>query len=170
MTSLSNFFGVALFLLSSLVTGPSFMWISSLVLELWQFSFIRDWPEIGNTTVRVLPNIWRLRRVRDTKFNPSFFDEMLLNAAKCQGYSFYRFWVIKGKPTGGKITPTQIRVKALETIQTSFLWYNTNSKTKHKTIGKNFGEEDLNKALWRLLSRVENHFFVPAKVGVQSFI
>ena len=30
---------------------------------------------------------------------------MLLNSAKCQGYSFYRFWVIKGKPTGGKITP-----------------------------------------------------------------
>ena len=43
---------------------------------------------------------------------------MLLNAAKCQGYSFYRFWVVKGKPKGGKITPpphththTQIRVK-----------------------------------------------------------
>ena len=29
---------------------------------------------------------------------------MLLNPAKCQGYSFYHFWVIKGKPTGGKIT------------------------------------------------------------------
>ena len=25
---------------------------------------------------------------------------MLLNAVKCQGYFFYRFWVIKGKPTG----------------------------------------------------------------------
>ena len=46
MTSTSNFFDVVLFLLSSLVTGPSFMSISSLVLELWQFSFIRDWPEI----------------------------------------------------------------------------------------------------------------------------
>ena len=31
---------------SSLFTGPSFMSISSLVLVLWQFSFIRDWPEI----------------------------------------------------------------------------------------------------------------------------
>ena len=31
---------------------------------------------------------------------------MLLNAAKSQGYSFYRFWVIKRKPTGGKITPS----------------------------------------------------------------
>ena len=40
------FFDVVLYLLSSLVTGPSFMSISSLVLELWQFSFARDWPEI----------------------------------------------------------------------------------------------------------------------------
>ena len=41
-----QFFDVALFLLSSLVTGPSFMSISSLVLELWQFPFIRGWQEI----------------------------------------------------------------------------------------------------------------------------
>ena len=40
------FFEVVLFLLSGLVTDPSFMSISSLVLELWQFSFKRDWPEI----------------------------------------------------------------------------------------------------------------------------
>ena len=45
ITSSSIFFEV-FFLLSSLVTGPSFMSISSLVLELWQFSFVRDWPEI----------------------------------------------------------------------------------------------------------------------------
>ena len=36
-----NFFYGFLFLLSSLVTGPSLMSISSLVLELWQFYFIR---------------------------------------------------------------------------------------------------------------------------------
>ena len=48
-----QFFDVALFLLSSLVTGPSFMSISSLVLELWQFSFIRDWPEIRE--LEILP-------------------------------------------------------------------------------------------------------------------
>ena len=28
---------------------------------------------------------------------------MLLNAAKCQGHSIYRFWVIKGKPTWGGV-------------------------------------------------------------------
>ena len=40
-------------------------------------------------------------------------DEMSLNAAKCQDYSFYCFWVIEGNPTGGKITTPspQIRVR-----------------------------------------------------------
>ena len=46
-----NFFDVVLFLLSIWVTGPSFMSITSLVLELWQFSFIRDWPEIRKSEI-----------------------------------------------------------------------------------------------------------------------
>ena len=58
-------------------------------------------PEIGNTPVWVLPKIWRLGRVMDTIFGTNVSNRMLLNAAKCQGCSFYRFWVIKGKPTGG---------------------------------------------------------------------
>ena len=70
-------------------------------------------PEIGNTFIRVLPNICRLGRVRDTKFGTNVFNKMLLNVAKYHCYSLYRFWVIKGKPTGGGLklpTPTQIRV------------------------------------------------------------
>ena len=74
--------------------------------------------EIRNTPVRVLPNIWTLGQVRDTKFGTNVSNKILLNAAKCQGYSFYRFWVIQGKPTVGvKLPPphththTQIRVK-----------------------------------------------------------
>ena len=74
-------------------------------------------PETRNPLVRVLLKIWRLGRVRDTKFGTDVSNEILLNAAKFQGYSFYRFWVIKEKLTGGrgegKITPpplTQIRV------------------------------------------------------------
>ena len=62
-------------------------------------------PEIGNTPVWVLPNIWRLGRVRNTKSGMNVSNKMLLNAAKCQGYSFYRFWVIKGKPTEGVKLP-----------------------------------------------------------------
>ena len=68
-------------------------------------------PEIGNTSVWVLPNIWRLVRVMDTKFGTNVSNRMLLNAAKFQGYSFYRLWVIQGKPTWGvKLPPIQIRV------------------------------------------------------------
>ena len=44
----SHFFDVVLFLLSRLLTDPSFMSISSLVVELWQFSFISDWPVTEN--------------------------------------------------------------------------------------------------------------------------
>ena len=51
MKSASNFFDVAMFILSSLVTSPSFMSISLLVLELRQFSFIKDWPEIRKSEI-----------------------------------------------------------------------------------------------------------------------
>ena len=51
MTSSSNVFDGVLFILSGLVIGPSLMSISSLVLELWQFSFIRDWPEIWKSGI-----------------------------------------------------------------------------------------------------------------------
>ena len=47
----ATFFDVFLYLLSSLVTGPSFMSVLSLVLKLWQFSFIRDWPEIRKSEI-----------------------------------------------------------------------------------------------------------------------
>ena len=79
----------------------SFMSISSLVLGLWQFSFIRDLTrnlEFGNTFVWVLPNMWSLRQVGNTKFGTNVSNKILLNATKCQGYSCYRFWAIKGKP------------------------------------------------------------------------
>ena len=46
-------------------------------------------------------------------FGTNVSNRMLLNAAKFQGYSFYRSWAIKGKPTGGgkMAPPIQIRVK-----------------------------------------------------------
>ena len=72
-------------------------------------------PEIGNTSVWVLTNIWRLGQVRDTKFGTNAFNKMLPNTAKCQGYSFYGFRVIKGKPIEGvkiPLPPTQISVNS----------------------------------------------------------
>ena len=38
-------------------------------------------PKIGNSSVWVSPNIWRLGQVRDTKFDTNVSNEMLLNAA-----------------------------------------------------------------------------------------
>ena len=51
MTSSSKCFEAVFFLLSSLASGPSFMSIPLLVLELWQFSFIRDCPEIWRSGI-----------------------------------------------------------------------------------------------------------------------
>ena len=72
-------------------------------------------PKIENTSTWVLPNIWRLGRVRNTKFGTDVPNKILLNAAKCPGYNFYCFCIIKGKSTGGvKLRPhpppTQSRV------------------------------------------------------------
>ena len=51
--------------------------------------------EIGNTPVQVLPSICILGQIRDTKFGMDVSNKILLNAAKCQRYSFYQFrvWV-----------------------------------------------------------------------------
>ena len=113
MTSLSNVFDVYLFLLSILVTGLSFMSISSLVLELWQFPFIRDWREIRKLEIPLsqfcpisgdwgelgIPNLAWTSLIKCCK--------MLQNVRVT--YSLYHFLVIKGKPTGRKgvkITPS----------------------------------------------------------------
>ena len=78
-------------------------------LKLWQFFFykglIRN-PEIRNNSVWVWINIAKLGQARNTKFSTKVSNKMLLNAAKCQGYIFYRFSVIKGKPTRAVKYPT----------------------------------------------------------------
>ena len=89
--------------------------IGSGIMSILSYKGLTRNLEIGNTSVWVLPNIWRLGRAMDIKFGTNSSNRMLLSAAKCQCYSFYRFWVIKGKPTGGGVKlllpPTQIRVK-----------------------------------------------------------
>ena len=108
MTSTSNFFDVVLFLLSSLVTGPSFMSISSLVLELWQFSFIRDWPEIRKSEIPPsefcsISGDWGKVWVQNlARMSLIEFYWMLQNSRVT---AFFRFWVIKEKPTGGVKSP-----------------------------------------------------------------
>ena len=78
-------------------------------------------PEIWNSPVWVVPNVLWLENispiVRHTKFGTNVSNKKLLNAGKFQGYGFYRFWVIKGKPTARRPsihthTHTQISVKS----------------------------------------------------------
>ena len=68
--------------------------------------------EIVNSPLWVLSKIWRLGQVRDTKFDTNVSNESLMNAAKSQGYSVYRFRTIKRKSKGrNNYPPIQIRVK-----------------------------------------------------------
>ena len=120
MTSSSNFFDVVLFLLSHLVTGPSFMSISSLVLELWQFSFVRylteirkskippsefcpvsgDWGKLG------IPNLTQMSLTK---------CYWMLQSARVTAFTVSEFLRENQQEGGGKITPLtphiQIRVK-----------------------------------------------------------
>ena len=131
MTSASTFFDVILFLLSILVTDPSFMSLSIPVLELWQFAFDQ---KSGNWKhPRVLSNIWSVGQVRYPKIGTGVSYKMLLNAAKCQGYSFHLFWVIKGKPTGEGIKlppppPPRLGLKAAYILEQRPSWYATQTK------------------------------------------
>ena len=78
----------------NIITGSGIMTISF-------YKGLTKTAEIGNIPVWVLPNIWRLGRVMDTKFGTNVSNRMLLIAAKCQGYSFYRFLFIIGKTNWG---------------------------------------------------------------------
>ena len=100
MTSSSNVFDVALFRLRSLATGPSFMTISLLVLELWQFCFIRDWPEIRKLETPQ-PELCPISGDCSKLEIPNFARKSLMKCYSMQKNAFYHFWVIKGKTTGG---------------------------------------------------------------------
>ena len=116
MTSLSKFFEMDH--LSRLVTGPIFLSISSLVLELWQFSFIRNWPEI-----------WKLE-IPLSEFCPISGDwselwipnlaQMSLIECHCMLQNFWVtaftvFELLRENQLGWvKLPPTQIRVKKLK--------------------------------------------------------
>ena len=61
------------------------------VMTVFFFKKLTRNPEIGNTPIWDLINIWKLGRVTDTKFRTNVSNEILLNAAKCQAYNFYFF-------------------------------------------------------------------------------
>ena len=63
--------------------------IGSGIITIFFYKGLTRIPEIGITPFWGLPNISRLGRVMDTKFGT--------NVSKFQGYSFYRFGIIKEK-------------------------------------------------------------------------
>ena len=103
-----QFFAVIVFVLSNLVTGPGFyvnITTGPGVMEIVVCSGLTRNQEFRNTPVDVLPNICRMGQISYTKFCTNVSNEKLVNLSKCQGYSYYCFWVILGKPTRGKVTP-----------------------------------------------------------------
>ena len=68
-----------MFLMSSLVTDVSFMITGSAVMTIFVYKELTRTLEVRNTPVWVLPNIWRLERVKDAKFG---MNKKLLNASK----------------------------------------------------------------------------------------
>ena len=67
---------------------------SSGVMTIFVYKGLTRNSEIGNTRIWVSLNISRLSWVRDTKFCTNVSNKKLIINAKCQGYSFYYFWVI----------------------------------------------------------------------------
>ena len=117
-TSSSIFFDVVLFLLSSLVAGPSFMLIPSLVLELWQFSFIRNWPEIRKSEIPLssffpIFRDWGKLRIQNLARMSLIECYWMLQNARVTAFTVFK--LSRENQLGGKITPptTQIRLMNL---------------------------------------------------------
>ena len=116
MTSLRKHFEIVLFILSSLVTSPSFMSISPLVMELWQF-FLKgidqksgnqkyprlifaqsaDWGKLGITKlarISLTKWYWMLENARITSFMLEIFWEQLCETICVPKILFSLFIVI----------------------------------------------------------------------------
>ena len=71
---------------------------SWLVLEFWQFLFIRDWPEIRKSEIpqsEFCPISGNWGNLEIPNFGVNISSKMLLNVSKCQDYNFYHFGVFK---------------------------------------------------------------------------
>ena len=128
MTSTSNFFDVVFFLLSFLVTDPSFMSILSLVLELWQFSFIRDWLEIRKSEIPTseffpIPGDWGELWIRNLAPMSLIECYWMLQNSRVTAFTVFELLRENQLWRGVKLLPpTQIRVKILLWLAFSFLF------------------------------------------------
>ena len=106
----------------------------SVVMTIYfQKGLIRN-REIRNSPVWVLLNICRLGWVSNAKFGTCVSNKILVNAVKCQGYSFYSFELLKTKPTGSLIYPFPPSPSRLELIKLQ-AWRPTNAFNKESNTG-----------------------------------
>ena len=86
--------------------------------------------EIRNSLVSVVPNIWRLGQVQNTKLCTNVSNQILLNAIIYQGLHLLPFQSSEGKTRMGgegvKLSPTQVRINEDQTfhihIISNFCW------------------------------------------------
>ena len=129
MTSSLNFFDVLVFVLSSLVTSPSFMSMSWLVLELWQFSFIKDWPEIRKLEIPLsrfylISGEWGKSGVPNlARMFPINCYSILQNSMVT---AFTVSELLRGNQQVGKITPapalSRLRLKSFVSFKFTLSW------------------------------------------------
>ena len=101
-------------------------------------------PERGNTLAWVLPKIWSSQRqVRDSKFGTVVSNEIFLNAAKYQSYSFHCSWVITLPPStqiGTNETPQLVNKKCYTQVRPVIfflvLGFPSWPFTNHRTAGE----------------------------------
>ena len=72
--------------------------------------------EIGDTPVWVLPNIWSLGRVKDTKFGANMPNEMYWKSQYVKVTAFTVSELLRENQQGVKLSPNQIRIKIVTTI------------------------------------------------------
>ena len=110
----------------SIITG------SSIMIIFFYKGLTRN-PETSHAWF--LPNIWRLGRVVDAKFDTNVSNIMLLNDVKIQGYSFYCFWVIKRKSIGGEEGGVEVGEVKLPTPPPTQVRVNREVRNKVKELG-----------------------------------
>ena len=94
-----------------LVTGPLVMSISSLVLQLWEFSFIRDWPETRKLEIPPfkfcpISGDWDKLWIRNLAQMSIIECYWMLQNARVTAFTVFKLFL--GKPTGGLLPPPHL--------------------------------------------------------------
>ena len=133
------------------------------------YEFLENIPLRTNTHLILLMSAFfikkisalRLRRVGDTKFGTNVSNEMLLNVAKYQDYSFYRFWIIKGKHAMGEGSNYRATMLTIFwNLQISYqIFLSKKVKQNVITANKN-GKNELNDELPKICKKTSKLYWI----------